>query len=831
MRFWKKIAKRRRLERDLEDELRFHLEMSGRARFGNPARIAESCREVWSFTTLESWWRDFRYGARTLAKNPGVTAVAVIALAIGIGANAAVFTVVKAAFSFDGGVEKPERLVLLQPGDALRDAAFAQLFFDPRELRAQVRSVRQIAAFSMASMNVSGSAGLPERYFGAIVSPNTFEVMERRPALGRGFTEQDLAAPVVVLSDRAWRELCGADPGVIGKNMRVDDVLRTIVGVMPPGIMFPENADVWIPLNPATAQRLPLIFGRLADGATLATARTEIDGVVRRILNPAPQGPLIEVEPLLEIYGVYASRPLFVLQMVAVGFVLLIACANVANLQLARAAVRAREISIRMAIGAGRARVIRQLLIENVVLAIAGGLFGWLTALGGLRWMDRLTLQQGRPPWVTLAMDAHVLLFLGAVTLGTGILFGLAPALRLARVDVHRAVKDGGAAAAGGARGRRLSSALVIFEMALCVVLLAGAGLMIRSSLHVYGMDTGVNSSNVLTVHINLPQAKYPRPDDEILFHRLLQARLASLPGVESVALASALPTWGYGIFGVDCQFEDATHAVVQGLLTGADYFRVMQAEVLHGRIFSDSDRDAIVVNGIFAARYFPGGDPVGKHIRIGDSWRTVSGIVPDIQQSISPQRTPLVYIPYAADPRREMFIAARTRVPPSSLAAAFRSEVQKLDSNLPLYDVRTLENRIATNRLEVGAIGMIFTVFAAIALALASVGLYAVSAHSVSQRTREIGIRMAMGGAPAKILRLIFVQGLRQIALGLALGLPASMALGRALRGALVGVSPFDPLTLLGVVAILAVAGALGCAIPARRALRVDPVEALRCE
>ena len=787
---------------------------------------------MWSFTTVESWWRDFRYAARTLAKNPGVTTVALIALAIGIGANTAVFTLVHAAFSFDyGGVEHPERLVMIQPGDALRDAEFASLFFDPRELRAQVKSIGQVAAVAMASMNVSSSTALPERAFGAIVSTNAFELIGRRPSLGRGFTEQDRAAPVVVISDRLWETRYGKDPSLVGKSVRVDDVLRTVIGIMPPGMRFPENADVWIPLDPAANRRLPLLFGRLAAGATIDHARAELDGVARRLLNPAPKGILVEVRPLLIMYGVYAMHPLFILQMAAVGFVLLIACANVANLQLARAAARAREISIRMAIGAGRARVIRQLLIENVVLAAAGGVLGWLVALAGLRWLDWFTLQQGRPPWVDLSMNAPIFIYLAAISIGTGILFGLAPALRLARVDVNNAVKDGGAAAAGGARGRRLSNLLVIFEMALCVVLLTGAGLMIRSSLNVYGVDTGVNATNILTVHINLPAAKYPRAADEVMFHQLLNARLESLPGVESAALASALPTWGYGMFGVDCELEDASHLVTQGLAIGANYFRVMQVQPLHGRIFADSDKDSIVVNGIFAAKYFPGGDPVGKHIRIGDSWRTVAGIVPDIQQNISLERTPLIYIPYAADARREMFIAARTRVPPATLAEAFRREAQRLDSNLPLYDVRTLENRIAMNRMNVGAIGVIFGIFAAIALVLASVGLYAVSAHSVSQRTREIGIRMAMGGQSRGILALVFMQGLRQIAIGLALGLPAAMAVTRALSGALVGVSPFDPVTWMAVISILTIAGALGCAIPARRALRVDPVEALRCE
>jgi putative ABC transport system permease protein len=831
MRFFKKFRRRRALDRDLSDELRFHEEMSGRAKFGNRTLIQEACRDLWTFTAAESWWQDLRYGVRTLLKNPGVTVAAVVALALGIGANTAVFTVVNAAFTLDYGTENADRLVLLQPGEGLRDASPAALLLDARELQTQIKSLKTISVFTVASVNLSDSANLPEQYHGAIVSPNLFDLSGRHPAIGRAFGDSEIFSPVVVISDRLWQDRYGRDPQMIGRTIRVDEVSRTVIGVMPPGLQFPEWADLWIPLNPAIRRR-PLIGARLADGATIAQARAELEAVAQHVVGNKPGAPLVEVMPLLQIYGVYASRPMFLLQMAAVGFVLLIACANVANLLLARAATRSREISIRMAIGAGRARVVRQLLIESLVLSITGGLFGWLTALGFLRWVDRMTLDQGRPPWVDMHMNAHVMIFFAAICLGTGILFGLAPALRLAKVDVISAVKDGGAAAAGGIRGRRLGNLLVIFEMALCVVLLTGAGLMIRSSLIVYDAPTGVDASNVLTAHINLPENKYRRAEDRAGFHRELKARLESLPGVESASLASALPTWGYGLSEYTLQMEGSGERIAtEGLPIDPDYFRAMRVRTLHGRIFSDSEKDAMVINGIFAARYFPGEDPVGKHLLAGESWRTIVGVVPDIQQGILPGRTPLVYLPYAADPRPEMFLVARTAVPPLRLADAFRKQTQSLDPDLPLYDIRTLENRIAMNRLNVGAIGLIFTVFAAIGLVLASVGLYALSAHAVSQRTREIGVRMAMGGSSRSIVALVFSQGLRQIAIGLAAGLPLAMAVTRGLRGALVGVSAFDPATLAGVIAVLAVVGALGCAIPARRAVRVDPVAALRCE
>ena len=838
MRFFKKLRRRRALDRDLEDELRFHLEMSGRARFGNPTRIQELCRDMWTFTNLESWWQDIRYAVRTLWSNPQVTIAAIAALMLGIGANTVVFTVVNAAFSYPFGCDDPERMVMIRPSEQLRSIPIPELYSNLRAIRESVKSIDHLAAVNSLSVNVSDGAKLPERFIAAQVTASTFGAMGRTPALGRAFNDADEysgAAPVILLSDRLWRSRYGASPSILGASLRVDEIPRTVVGVMPPDSRFPEDCDMWIPMTFNGLGHAPLLIGRLKDGAKISQAAVEMDGIARAVIHRDPnslKGLALDVRPLLEIYGVYANRPLFIAQLVAVGFVLLIACANVANLLLARAAVRAREISIRIAIGAGRARILRQLLVESLALAIAGGLFGWLFALAGQRAIDRLTAAQGRPAWVDLSMNPRVFAYMAAISIASGILFGLAPALRLAKIDVNGAIKDGGAAAAGGARGRRLSSALVIFEMALCVTLLAGAGLLIRSSINVYEMPVGVNSENVLTATVNLPQASYRRAEDEIAFHRRLKSRLEALPGVESAAIASALPTWGLGVHTVSCEFEsNTTFAVVGGIIVGADYFRVMQAPPVHGRIFEDNEKENIVINGILAAKFWPGEDPLGKHIRIGDSWRTVVGVVPDIQQNIGLQRDPLIYLPYASDPQRVMFITARTRVPPATLAAAFGHEVQQLDENLPLYDIRTLERRIAMNRMNVGGIGLLFTIFAAIALVLGSVGLYAVSAHAVSQRTREIGVRIALGGSPQKIAALVFAQGLRQIAVGLAFGLPAALAVTRVLRGSLVGVSPFDPITFAGVMAILALAGALGCAIPARRAIRVDPVEALRCE
>ena len=605
---------------------------------------------------------------------------------------------------------------------------------------------------------------------------------------------------------------------------------------MPQGVQFPEDAALWLPLTLEDLRRGVLLFGRLADGVKLSAARAELDGLARGFTSGRPDGstgPVVDVQSVLEIYGVYHARPMLYAMLVAVGFVLLIACADVANLLLARAAVRSREISIRIAIGAGRARVIRQLLVESLVLSALGGFFGWLVALAGLRWFDAATTRFSRPAWVDFSMHPRVLIFLAAITLGTGILFGLAPALRLAKVDVHDAVKDGGRGATGGARGRFISNALVAFEMTLCVILLTGAGLLIRSSIKTYSAPLGVDPANVLTAHISLPDAKYPLPADQVSFHELLKARLESLPGVEAAAVASNLPARGF----LNLTFETGNIGNIStgALIVSPDYFRVMQVLPRRGRFFADRETTAVLVNENFAAQYWRGEDPLGKRIRVqgSEAWLTVVGLAPNVQQNfrdpLAP--TPLIYLPFAAAPQRLTFVTIRTRVPPGTLVAAVRREVQSLDGDLPLYDIATLEDRIAQARLEVGAFGALFTIFGVIALVLASVGLYGVIAHSVSQRIPEIGIRMAMGGGAGAIFRLVFLQGLRPLVWGLGLGLPAAFLLSRVLRGTLVGVSPGDPATFTGVVLVLAAAGALGCAIPARRAVRVDPLIALRSE
>jgi predicted permease len=855
------LWRRRQLDRDLQDELRFHLDMASaesgadaRPKFGNPTAIAERCRDLWTFARLETWWQDIRYAARTFLRNPAFAAVAVVALALGIGADTAMFTIVNGAISWAMGIDQGDRMVIVSEVDASHTQDFGVSYPDFRDFRGRVPSLAGPAAYTYVPVNVSDGSGPPERYNCARISANGNAVAHQAPMLGRDFTlddEKPGAAPVVLLGHHVWQQRYGGDRSILGRTIRVNAVPTRIVGVMPPKKRFPEDTDLWTPLVPtAHLERRDvrglMIYGRLHDGVKLRQARAELDTLLRQLGAQYPdtdKGLTAEVQPMIVVTGVYAMRPLFAVLFGAVGFVLLIACADVANMLLARAAGRAREISIRVAIGAGRARIIRQLLIESTMLSLAGGVLGWLVAVGGLRWFDAGTGGLVKPPWLNLKLDSTAFVYLAAISVATGLLFGLAPALRLAKVDLHGSLKDGGYGTLGGRRSLRLAGWLVAFEMALCVMLLAGAGLMIRSTVNLYATPLGVNTANVLTMRINLPEANYPREQDLVQFHQALAQKLDALPGVNAEAVVSNVPLGGWMSF--PYEVEGAARAAgklprVNAIVAAADYFRVFQVQPRRGRLFTDADAGSavVVVNQSFAARTWPGKDPLGKRLLVvrdpaPGSWLTVVGVVPDILQDFRHplNHAALIYLPHAAAPLRQAYLVARTRTPPAALAQAFRIEVQRMDDALPVYEVRSLDNRIAENRLTTSLFGAICTVFAGVALVLASIGLYSVASHSVSQRMQEFGIRLAVGGTGRDILRLVIRQSLRPLLYGLLAGLPLAFAVTQGLRALLAGVSPGDPLTLLAAALVLIVAGVAGCAIPARRAIRVDPVVVLRCD
>jgi putative ABC transport system permease protein len=880
MRMWSRVRswlravmRRARMESEMDAELHFHIETfaedlvregvprvealrRARIEFGGVERAKAECRDALALRLADHVVRDLRFGLRLLIKSPGFTAAAVVALALGIGADTAMYSIVNGALSWDFGLDNRDRIVIVNSVDTGHSQEWGASYPDFRDFRGQVKSLAGLAAYQFTAVNLSDHSALPERYYCVQMSANGFSVVRQKPMLGRDFIAEDErpgAPAVVMLTYHVWRDRYAQNPAILGKTVRVDEVQRVVIGVMPPGRRFPEETDLWVPLVPdASSERRNarglMLFGRLGDGVSLASARAELSGLAHGVAVQYPdtnKDITADVRPIMEISGVYYMKPIFFALFGAVGFVLLIACADVANMLLARAGERAREVSIRVAIGAGRVSIIRQLLLESVVLAIAGGFLGCLVAVGGLRWFDRGMGSAAKPVWLHLTLDRNALIYLAAISIGTGILFGLAPALRLVKTDVHAALKDGGSGMSGSKFSLRLSNVLVTLQMALCVVLLAGAGLMIRSAVKLYSAPIGVNISNVLTMRIHLPEKKYATPESWKAFHEHLNKHLRALPGVESASVASRLPLGGWTTFPfeLDDRKNDETQPPeTGGLVVGNNYFQTMQVQPQHGRLFSDSDGVAgppvVLVNESFAEKYWPGQEALGRRIRLQEEqvfgpWLTVAGVVPDILQNFRQhlQHDPLIYLPFSEQPERQSFLIARTQVPPTTLANAFRQEVQRLDENLALDDVRSLEEHIAEGRLTVSLFGAICTVFAGVATLLAAIGLYAVIAHAVSQRTREIGLRMAMGASRGDVARLVFGQGIRPLAPGVAIGLLLALAVTRLLRAVLVGVSPSDPLTFVGIVLVLTFAAALGCVLPARRAMKVDPMVALRYE
>jgi putative ABC transport system permease protein len=811
---------------------------------------------------MSSFWQDLRYAFRTLSKSKGFTAIAVLTLAVGIGINAAVFTITNASlfkgFSFD----KNDRIVYLGSRDTRQKWDNGPVSYpDLRDWRAQAKSFNGLAAATGTSIAFIDNTGLPEFHFGARMTANAFQVIGQKPIIGRDFTAADElpgAPPVAILTYGFWDRRFGKDPSIVGRSFSMSGIYTTVVGVMPKGLVFPYDLDIWIVLGPRAETekrefRNLIVFGRLADGMNIKGARAEIDTINHNLQKDYPNTNQSFVPVVLSYNQFYFGdlTTIFSAMMAAVVFVLLIACANVANLLLARAVGRSREISIRIALGAGRWRLVRQLLVESLLLSSAGGVFGWLIAVGAVHIFKVLTVPFNFYSWIDYSMDWRVLAYLVAASIGTGVLFGLVPALRLSKLDVNSALKEGGRGTSAGAHSRRLSGILVVSEMALAIVLLAGAGLMIRSFLNVFHATLGVKTDNVLVFRITLPQARY-KAADEISFHDRLHERLTALPGVESAAIALAPPTGGSMTFPYELegsQTDDQHRPSLSALLIGPDYFHVMGVGVLQGRAFTDQDGvsgpPVVIVNEQFAAKFWPGQNAIGKRLRLfgaqagvtindtSNAWLTVVGIVPNIvQNDISPRQIdPLIYLPFRQQPGPLVWVLARTRVPPETLGTAFRKEIQALDPGLPVFGLGSLDQNLLRNSWFYRVFGVMFVMFAAIALLLASVGLYALMAHSVNQRTQEIGVRMAMGASAGNIRGLVMLQGMRQVAIGLVIGLVGAFLAMRVLRTQLVQVSPADPGTFVFAAAILTLAAVLGCFLPARRATKVDPMVALRYE
>src|SRR5262245_47439932 len=807
---------------------------------------------------IAALWQDLRFGARMLLKKPGFTLIAVLTLSLGIGANTAIFSVVNAVLLSPLPYRAPDRLAQVwehnRPKNKPHGSVAPANFLDWKE---QNRSFEGMAAYDIfPSFNLTG-AGEPERVQAARVSAGLFPLLGVGAVVGRTFIDEEERRgrhQVALVSNGLWQRRFGSDPGLVGRTLSLNDRSFTVVGILPPDFRFlPEEYEIFIPLVldgwEATARGThPLrVVSRLKEGVTLAQAQAEMDQIARRLEQEYPNsntGVGVALVPLQEQLVGESRRALLIL-LGAVAFVLLIACANVANLLLTRAVTRRKEMAVRMALGAGRARLIRQLLTESALLAGAGAVGGLLLSLWGVQVLKTFLAQNALlPRGEAVGLDGRVLAFTLGISLVTGLVFGLAPGLAASKTDLNDALKESGRRAGVGRRDRRFRHALVVGEVALALILLVGAGLMIQSFLRLRRVDPGFRPENVLAADISLPNSRYQNGRQILNFQRQLLERVAALPGVRSVSATAYLPFSGTNnSWTIEIERRPPLPAV-EWLEAGwrpvtANYFRTMGIPLVKGRDFAASDDDetapgVAIINEAAARACWPGEELLGSRFKLEGRTYAVVGVVKDVRHARLDGKTePEVYFPYSQLPIswRGMTVVARTEAAPEQLAAALRSAVQELDKDQPIHNVRTLEGLIAKSVSRPQFHLLLLGSFAALALVMASLGLYGVMSYAVSQRTHEIGIRMAFGAQPRDALKLVVGAGLRLTLIGIAIGLLAAFALTRVMESLLFGVSATDPLTFAGVALLLTLTALLACYVPARRATKVDPLIALRCE
>ena len=806
-------------------------------------------------------WQDVRYAARLLVKDRWFTIVAAVALALGIGVNATVFTFVNAVLLRGLPFDNPDRIMWVGTRDAKRqDRALSILDFD--DWRARAKLLDHLVLWQSFAFNVSDPGRDPDRFPGVYVSWDIFKAIGEQPVLGRDFLPEDDkpgAPPVVIISNSLWQSRYAADPSVIGKAVTTNAFTPTIIGVMPPGLKFPAGNDLWIPLvhmppgvKPLNrdARQFPAL-ALLTAGVTREQAEAELSSIAAALADQFPDTNkdfrLASLMTFQERQNGGQIRLVFLMLMGAVAFVLLIAIGNVANLLLARAAHRAREISVRVSLGATRWRIVRQLLVESVMLAVISGVLGYGLSLIGVRLFDAATLSV-RPSWIHFTMDLSVFGFLAAITLGTGILFGVAPALHISKTNVNDVLKEGGRTGSGGIRARRWTSALIVGELALTLALLAGAGFMMRSFVNLYQSEVGVDTTPLLTANVSLPDRKYPGPEQRLAFYRQLEDRLNGIGAVEAATVANAWPGGGGAArtFVIESRPpQDGTQLPVTTLInTGPRYFDTIGLRITRGRPLSEIDGLAgqhnVVVNERFAALHFPNEDPIGRRVGFTPlaakppaTWMTIVGVAPNVRQRNTDQfeQDPVVYLSYRFEPPLGIGVLVRSRSTAAAVGPLLRAELRAIDPDLSLFQIRTMAENRAQQRWQYTVFGSMFGFFAFIALMLSAVGLYAVTAYSVTQRTQEIGVRMALGARASQVLWLFQRRILVQLAIGMVIGLAGAVGVGQLLRGVLVRTEPTDFVTLASIAALLVLVALSASLWPARRATRLDPVAALRNE
>ena len=815
---------------------------------------------------MNAIWQDLRYGLRMLAKSPGFAAVAILTLAVGIGANTTIFSVVNAVLLRPLPFPEPERLVSVGGIDLRNNEHDRALSYpDFVDFRKQNRTLESLAAYSSGDATLT-NAGEPLHLRTEIVSAELFSVLRAAPLVGRTFTEDEdrLGTRVVVLSHTLWSTRFAGDPQIAGKSIRLDGKDYSIVGVMPADFQFPLDAqprDLWttmaVMMGPSPSGDKPMTeerdahfmnaIGRLKPGISLQQANDDAAAVAAGLAKQFPDsnghfgiGMRAQIDAL-----VGDVRSVLFAVLGAVAFLLLIACANTANLLLSRAAGRQREMAIRVSMGAGRSRVLRQLLTESVLLATGGGALGLLFAVWGTKLFATLATVP-IPRLKATEVDLRVLGFTLGVSLLTAMIFGLVPALQSLRFDLYPSLKEGGRNATEGLSHARLRNLLVISEVSLSVVLLIGASLLLESMLHLVHESPGFDPRGVLTFNVNLPDVRYGKPEQSILFYKQLLEKLRDVPGVQSASGVLPLPLSDevirttFEIAGRPVAPSDAPLTHFRSI--GLDYFQTMHIPLVAGRDFNARDtRDAaqvVIINQALARKFFPNENPLGKHIKPGVSdtgpgkMREIVGVVGDVKhRALWRQPDPESYVPYDQVAIGQMFVVMRTAGDPLSVLPAVREQVKALDPELPIYEVQTLDDYVAASIATRKFISILCAIFAAAGLLLAVVGLFGVMSYTVAQRTHELGVRVAVGAAKLDILRLILRQGMAMTVAGIVIGLIGTFGVSRVLASQLFGITPTDPLTFVGVALLLASVALAACYVPARKATRVDPLVALRYE
>jgi predicted permease len=864
-----------RLGRALDEELEFHVEArireniregmspadaerDAKRRFGNRTLAMERTRELNIVAGLETVAQDLRYAVRSLRKSPGFTAAAVVALALGIGANTAVFTVVNGVLLRQLPFADAARLTLISykptrgpfPGQLGLSNGHYVAFLQ------QNQSFEHLATFAGETMTLTG-AGDPVRLPAAAVTPDFFATMQVHASLGRTFLpdeDQKGSDRVALLSDSLWRNRFGADPNILGRTITVDGAPRTVAGILPSAFAFPRDAMLWTPLDARPDGHNSFfrpVIGRLKPGVTLPQAKAEFDAWVRGLpAEPGQErdGMLAEILPLKDLLvgGIRNSLLIF---LGAVAFVLLIACANVANLLLMRASSRQQEIAVRGALGAGRWRVIRQLLTESLLVSLGGGIAGLILASLGVPLLLSMAPAGTIPRLQEIHIDGWVLTFTFGVAALTGIAFGLAPAIQATGnrfgASLNASLNTGGRS--NTTRSEGLRGALVVLEIAMALVLLTGAGLMLKSFLRLRSVDPGFRSENVLTMTVDLPDSVYRTPNELKAFHARTLEKLAGLTGVAAAGAVNWMPLSGALITG-DFQIEGrppSSHGWADKPAVSPGYFHAMGIPLLQGRYFTERDSASaagvVIVSQSVAHHYWPGEDPIGKRISMADhptprDWLTIVGVVDDIRQTdLKLKPSASVYQPYTQVPwpffLSHMSFLVRTPSNPVSLAPAMRAVLKEVDKEQPLESVTTLESVVGATIAELRFQGRLLAVFSGLALVLSVIGIYGVLAYSVAERTHEIGIRMALGAEKNAVLRMVMRRTLGLAVAGVALGTAGALALTGVLQKFLFQVKPADPATFAAVAAVLAASALLAGWLPARRAARVDPAITLRCQ